>query len=95
MMQMISGSNKGIMLPQSPANLEINPNHPIISGLYHIRDERPELAKKLAEQIVDNALIAAGALDDPRTMLPRLNDLLAVMVETQRVPAAQKETTTE
>lgn len=27
----------------------------------------------------DNALVAAGLLDDPRTMLPRLNKLLEVL----------------
>ncbi len=28
-------------------------------------------------QIYDNAMIAAGLIDDPRTMLNRMNDLLA------------------
>ncbi|RKP04679.1 ribosomal protein S5 domain 2-type protein, partial [Thamnocephalis sphaerospora] len=51
MMQMISGSNKGVMLPPSPANLEINPSHPIVSGLYRARLENPELAKSVAEQV--------------------------------------------
>jgi hypothetical protein len=27
-------------------------------------------------QLLDNALVAAGLLDDPRSMLPRLNDIL-------------------
>ena len=30
----------------------------------------------VAQQIMDNALIAAGLVDDPRSMLPRLNQLL-------------------
>ncbi|KAI8052530.1 heat shock protein 75 kDa, mitochondrial-like protein [Syncephalis plumigaleata] len=86
MMQMISSSNKGIMMPPNPVNLEINPNHPVIYGLYHAREQRPELAKEVAEQVVANAQIAAGALDDPRSMLKRLNHLLATVLETQAVP---------
>ena len=30
-------------------------------------------------QLLDNALVAAGLLDDPRTMLPRLNKLLELL----------------
>ncbi|RKP25624.1 TNF receptor-associated protein 1, isoform CRA_d [Syncephalis pseudoplumigaleata] len=86
MMQMVSSSNKGIMLPQNPVNLEINPNHPVIYGLYHAREQRPDLAKEVAEQIVVNAQIAAGVLDDPRSMLKRLNHLLATVLESQAVP---------
>ncbi|KAI9593772.1 heat shock protein Hsp90 family protein [Syncephalis fuscata] len=86
MMQMISSSNKDMMLPQNPINLEINPSHPVICGLYHARNERPELAKEVAEQIVANAQIAAGSLDDPRSMLKRLNYLMATVLESQAVP---------
>jgi hypothetical protein len=31
---------------------------------------------KVAEQVLDNARVAAGLLEDPRTMLKRLNELL-------------------
>ena len=34
------------------------------------------LATKVAEQVHDNARVAAGLLDDPRPMLKRLNELL-------------------
>jgi hypothetical protein len=34
------------------------------------------LAKQVAEQVFDNALVAAGLLEDPRAMLTRLNGLL-------------------
>lgn len=56
--------------------LEINPSHPVIVQLHAIKSSQPDLAMVVAEQLVDNALIAAGLVDDSRTMLPRLNSLL-------------------
>jgi len=62
------------MLP--PQTLEINPAHPVIVRLHTIRTTEPDTAKLVAEQLLDNALVAAGLVDDSRTMLPRLNALL-------------------
>jgi HSP90 family molecular chaperone len=56
--------------------LEINPKHPTMVNLLKVRETKPELAKMIAEQIFDNALIAADILDNPRTMLARLNKIL-------------------
>lgn len=56
--------------------LEINPRHPLIVKLNEARAARPELAAKVAEQLLDNALISAGLLDDPSAMVKRLNSLL-------------------
>jgi hypothetical protein len=36
----------------------------------------------VTEQIYDNALCAAGVLDDPRSMITRLNKLLEITVNT-------------
>jgi molecular chaperone HtpG len=57
-------------------DLEINPAHPIISRLDATRGKDPALAGSVAEQILDNARVAAGLLEDPRAMLLRLNQLL-------------------
>ena len=58
--------------------LEVNPSHPIIVSLYRAQSGRgQDVATLVAEQVFDNALIAAGLVDDPRFMLPRLNDILA------------------
>jgi len=57
-------------------DLEINPVHPIISRLDAMRQTDAPLAVSVAEQILDNARVAAGLLEDPRTMLNRLNQLL-------------------
>jgi molecular chaperone HtpG len=57
-------------------DLEINPSHSMMIGLEQMRQKDAELASKVAEQIVDNARVAAGILEDPRVMLKRLNQLL-------------------
>ncbi|CAO3641041.1 unnamed protein product [Cunninghamella blakesleeana] len=80
MMQMMQGSAKLGEVPPSPARLEINPDHAVMRGLYHIREKDPKLAKMVAEQVYDNALCAAGVLDDPRSMISRLNSLLEISV---------------
>jgi HSP90 family molecular chaperone len=61
-------------------DLEINPNHPMLIGLEGFRQSRPEVSKQVAEQIYDNALIAAGLLEDPQAMLKRINSLLEQVV---------------
>ena len=63
-------------LPSAKHDLEINPAHPIISRLDAMRQKDADLAANVAEQLLDNARVAAGLLEDPRTMLNRLNQLL-------------------
>jgi TNF receptor-associated protein 1 len=48
----------------------------VISRLDVVRRLDEGLAVMVGEQVFDNARVAAGLLDDPRTMLKRLNDLL-------------------
>lgn len=82
MMRMVDtsdGTRDDMPLPKQ--NVEINPSHPIMIGIYNLRDKEPVLARVLAEQVYDNCLVAAGLLDDSRTMLPRLNDLLVSLVK--------------
>jgi molecular chaperone HtpG len=57
-------------------DLEINSRHNLITRLQHIRQGDPALAAKVAEQILDNARVAAGLLEDPRVMLKRMTELL-------------------
>jgi TNF receptor-associated protein 1 len=81
MMQLVDTQDGGMEAMQLPKQqVEINPKHPMIAGLYAIREKEPDLAKVLAEQIFDNCLIAAGLLDDGRSMLGRLNDILLCVV---------------
>ncbi len=63
-------------LPATKHDFEINPAHPLIARLEAIRQKEAALAGSVAEQILDNARVAAGLLEDPRAMLTRLNSLL-------------------
>jgi molecular chaperone HtpG len=75
MMKMMSSREGGPSFESKP-NLEINPEHAMLVRLNAIRQSDPALAGEVAEQIFDNALVAAGLLEDPRAMLGRLNGLL-------------------
>jgi len=57
-------------------NLEINPRHAVIKKLAGLRTSNAEKAELVAEQLLDNALIAAGLMEDPSRMIARLNKLL-------------------
>jgi len=56
--------------------LEINPRHALIRKLSDTRETQPEVAKLVAAQMLDNALISAGLLDDARDMIRRMNELM-------------------
>ena len=56
--------------------LEINAKHPIIKHLATLRESDADFAAVVARQLFSNALISAGLLDDPRTMLTDLNQIL-------------------
>lgn len=56
--------------------LEINPRHPMVKNLAAAQASQPDLAALAARQLLDNALLSAGLLEDPRDMVSRLNDLL-------------------
>lgn len=57
-------------------NLEINPRHAVIRRLAATAQSDPEKAKLIGAQILDNALISAGLLDDATQMVQRLYKLL-------------------
>lgn len=76
MRRMMKAMNKGGAELEPKLDFEINPAHPLIVRLENIRQGNEALAAKVAEQLYDNARIAAGLLEDPRTMLKRLNELL-------------------
>jgi len=61
---------------QNSVNLEINPGHELIKNLAGLKDKDPDTAKLVTEQILDNALIAAGYLEDPREMVSRVYKIL-------------------
>ncbi|KXS20478.1 heat shock protein Hsp90 [Gonapodya prolifera JEL478] len=78
-------------LPLPPQKLHIDPRNPIIAGLNRLRAENELRATIVAEQVCDNAFVAAGLLDDPRSMLKRLNTILEMVVR----PTAPAESVSE
>ena len=61
-------SHKKTLPPQS---LEINTTHPIVVDMFAQRESDPELSRDIAQLLYDNALLAAGLLDDTGAMLER------------------------
>lgn len=56
--------------------LEINPRHDLIKRLSVLKADDAELGGIVADQLLDNSLMAAGLVEDPREMAGRLNTLL-------------------
>lgn len=57
-------------------NLEINAGHHLIMGLADMRLEDEGFAKNLVEQIFDNAMIQAGLMIEPRSMVERSYEIM-------------------
>ncbi|HEY0947476.1 MAG TPA: molecular chaperone HtpG [Opitutaceae bacterium] len=77
MRRMMKAMNKeGAESTPLRVNLEINPRSAVIKRLAATRTSAPEKATLVAEQLLDNALIAAGLLEDPTKMVQRLYKLL-------------------
>lgn len=66
-----------ILAPQ----FEMNPAHPIIKKLNELRSSNPQLAILVTEQLFANSMVSAGLVDDPRTMLKSMNELLEQALE--------------
>lgn len=62
--------------PQNAVRLEINSRHPLMHKLHGLKDSQPDTAKLIAEQILDNSMVAAGFVEDPRSMVNRIYQLL-------------------
>lgn len=51
MMRMVEQQHTGKAAALSKQHLEINPKHPIVVRLHALRDQQPDLAKEVAEQV--------------------------------------------
>jgi len=60
---------------------EMNPSHPLIKKLNSLRTSNPQLAILVAEQLFANSMVSAGLVEDPRTMLKTMNELLETALE--------------
>ena len=61
-----------------PQRMQINPSHNIIKGLYEKIEKNEQEAMVIARQMINNAFIAAGILDDPRDMLKDMNSVMEI-----------------
>merc|ERR1711994_1106122 len=66
-----------ILQPQ----FEMNPAHPLIKKIDDLRTSNPQLAILVAEQLFANSMVNAGLVEDPRTMLKSMNELLEKALE--------------
>jgi molecular chaperone HtpG len=76
MRQMMRALNKGGELEAPKVILEVNPRHDIIRKLASLRDGDPDSAALIAEQVLDNALLSAGLLEDPQRIVSRTEKIM-------------------
>ena len=67
-------------LPDAAPDLELNPRHPVVVKLQQLRQQDATLSELVAHQLFDQARLASGRLEDPRSMLARMNTLLSRVV---------------
>ncbi|KAJ9599042.1 hypothetical protein L9F63_010499, partial [Diploptera punctata] len=70
-------SRYALLRPQ----LEINPRHPVIKKLSNLTTSNSKLAELITKQLFSNAMLSAGLLEDPRTLLTSMNELLTLALE--------------
>merc|ERR1712078_689546 len=58
-----------------PVTLEVNPKHHLITTLAMVRETNLAVARVSAQQIYDTAMIAAGMIEEPKVLLPRMRRL--------------------
>lgn len=68
MQQKAGGPDMGA---EPPVKLQINPRHPLVKNLATLHKDNSELATLISQQLLDNARIAAGLLEDPSKMVQR------------------------
>ncbi len=80
--QMMRAMNKDGELPIAKVILEINPRHPIIRRLAEAKTDaaQGETAQLIAEQVLDNALLSAGLLEDPQRIVARTQKLMETLL---------------
>ena len=76
MMRAMKKDGEGEDAPPLKVNLELNPRHAVIKKLSASKDTAGDKAGLIAEQLFDNAMLAAGLLEDPSAMVQRFYKLL-------------------
>jgi molecular chaperone HtpG len=77
MQKIMQATTKGTN-PAASMVLEINPGHGILKRLAELRsdEKQGELASDAAKMLLDNAMIAAGLLVDPKALVERASKML-------------------
>jgi len=62
--------------------LEFNPDHPTVKKLVEMYQENPDnkIIKPVVIQLFENCLLAEGDLPNPSSMVPRINQLIDILV---------------
>mmetsp|Transcript_60155 Transcript_60155/g.143387 ORF Transcript_60155/g.143387 Transcript_60155/m.143387 type:complete len:747 (+) Transcript_60155:95-2335(+) len=80
MMKQLMAGKENDGMNNVPVTLELSAKHHVITTLHTIKDSNEPVARMAVQQLLDNACIAAGMLDDPRTLLGHLNKVLEMFV---------------
>lgn len=76
MQQKTGGADIPGMGGEPPVKLQVNPRHSLVKNLSGLKESDGELATLISQQILDNARVAAGLLEDPSAMLQRNYEIL-------------------
>lgn len=76
MRQMMKAMGKDGGMPGPKVIFEINPRHQLVRGLSKLHKSDPDTAGLITEQILDNALLSAGLLDEPQRIIQRTQKLM-------------------
>ncbi|GHC50732.1 molecular chaperone HtpG [Roseibacillus persicicus] len=67
--------------PETKARLEVNPRHSLVKKLAAFHESKPELAEKIAKQLGDNALLAAGLVENPGQVVSSMGEVLEELMD--------------
>ncbi|NNE92886.1 MAG: molecular chaperone HtpG, partial [Verrucomicrobiales bacterium] len=76
MRAMMRAMNPDDAPPPVKVELEINPRHELIKAIAENREENTDRAKLVGAQLIDNALLAAGLLEDRKDLISRGFELM-------------------
>ncbi len=71
----------GQTVPETHPEISFNPRHPIVLKLASLRSEDEELARLLADQLINTALLRAGMLEDPSQLADNSQTLLERLLQ--------------
>nr|WP_294221210.1 hypothetical protein [Prosthecobacter sp.] len=76
MRQMMIALGKENGMPGPKVVFEINPRHQLVKGLAKLHKSDPDTAGLITEQILDNALLSGGLLDELQRIIQRTQKLM-------------------